>query len=134
MYDINVFNVSSSKLLPRKKIIDALLKTFKSEEIGRAGVNIIFIDDQDIHAMNKKYLGHDYPTDVLSFPLSDEIIEGEIYISVDTARLQAEEYKVSLTNELKRLAIHGALHLIGYDDADEESRKKMHELENKYIA
>lgn len=134
MHDINVFNVSSAKPLPRKKIIDALLKTFKSEEAGEARVNVIFMNDDEIHEMNKKYLDHDYPTDVLSFPLHDEIVEGEIYISVDTARIQAEEYGVSLTNELRRLAVHGALHLIGYEDADEESRRRMHELENKYIA
>jgi probable rRNA maturation factor len=58
---------------------------------------------------------------------------GEIYVSLETARRQANEYGVAVVNELARLAVHGALHLLGYDDASDEDRKTMHELENTYI-
>lgn len=59
---------------------------------------------------------------------------GEIYISAETAEKQANEYGVSLTNELMRLTAHGALHLCGYDDGTEADKEAMHKLENKYIS
>ena len=79
-------------------------------------------------------MGKSSATDVITFPIDEEPpIYGEIYISIDTARRQAEEYGVSLRNELCRLAVHGALHLAGYDDATPKQREKMHNLENQYI-
>ena len=133
---INVFNDSASKYLPDKAIREVIGRVFEGENISDAEVNVIFLNDEAIHELNKKYLTHDYATDVISFSLSDEAgkIEGEIYISVDTAFLQAKEYKVSLRNELMRLSAHGALHLAGYDDNTNERRSQMSGLETKYIA
>lgn len=132
-FSINIFNSSSSKLLPKSKIKDGILNTLIGENIDSAQIGIIYVDDNEIHRLNKEFLNHDYTTDVITFPLDEESIEGEIYISVDTAKSQADDYAVSLTNELLRLAIHGTLHLIGYDDASDEDREKMHQLENKYM-
>ncbi len=133
-YNINYFNDSGQQFLPAKKIKDSVAAVFEGEKAESAEVNVIVLDDVKIHDMNKKFLSHDYPTDVITFPLGEGTeIEGEIYISADTARKQAEEYNVSFTNELLRLAVHGALHLMGYDDATDEERGRMHELENKYI-
>ncbi|MBK7986366.1 MAG: rRNA maturation RNase YbeY [Ignavibacteria bacterium] len=83
--------------------------------------------------MNRKFLQHDYPTDVITFPLEDNPLEGEIYISIDTAIEQARDYNVSVAQELMRLAAHGTLHLIGYDDSTDEERARMSELETLYI-
>ena len=105
-----------------------------SEKIKRANVSIIFVDDKFILDLNKKYLKHNYTTDVISFNLEENSdLKGEIYISADTAEKNAGLYKVSLTNELIRLAIHGTLHLTGYEDDDESNRKQMTDLENKYL-
>ncbi|QNO16578.1 rRNA maturation RNase YbeY [Alkalicella caledoniensis] len=98
---------------------------------GDFEVNIIFVDDPFIKNLNKKFRGKDYPTDVLSFPFDVPEFMGEIYISIDTARRQAQEYQHSLTREIAFLTVHGLLHLLGYDhgdEPDEEMRKKEEEV------
>ncbi len=133
---IRAFNDSGVKRLPLKKIRDTIENVFSGENIISADVNAVIINDKAIHELNIQYLKHDYPTDVISFLLSEKggDIEGEIYISADTARRQAIEYKVSLSCELARLAAHGALHLAGYDDKTNKQRSIMSELETKYIS
>ncbi len=131
--EIRIFNSSSLRFLPKKKVTEAVKRVLKEENINTASINIIFLDDNEIREMNNKFLRHDYPTDVISFNFDEDELTGEIYIGAETAKRQANEYNVSLTNEIKRLSVHGALHLIGYDDASDEERLKMRELENKYI-
>lgn len=134
MLDIKIFNDSGSKFLPKQKLADAVSRVLKDKRIKKASVNVILVVDDIIKSMNSQYLKHDYTTDVISFNINDEpVLLGEIYISVDTAKRQAEEFKVSLTNELTRLAVHGTLHLIGYEDDTVRQKQEMHELENKYI-
>ena len=96
-------------------------------------ISIAIVDDPQIHKVNLQFLKHDYPTDVITFPISEDPLEGEVYISADTARNQAVEYGVTLTEEILRLAAHGALHLAGYDDATPEGKKQMSILETKYM-
>ena len=135
MFDIKIFNDSATKFLPKQKLAEAVGRVLKDKKIKKASINVILVDDDIIKSMNSQYLTHDYPTDVISFNIDDDpVLLGEIYISVDTAKRQAEEFKVSLTNELKRLAIHGTLHLIGYEDDTIKQKKEMHNLENKYIS
>lgn len=131
--NISIFNVSGRKFLPKSKVERKLISVFENEHIEQVDVGVIFGTDKDIHTMNRSYLGHDYPTDVISFTLEKEPLLGEIYISVDTADMQAKEYGVSLTNELMRLSIHGALHLCGYEDDTEVLKINMTRLENKYL-
>jgi probable rRNA maturation factor len=133
MLCIDVYNASLRKPLPIAKVERAVRTALTKEKVRTAQVNVVFVNDQDIHTMNKTYLQHDYPTDVITFSLEEETMDGEIYISVETAQQQAQEYNVSLTNELMRLAIHGTLHLIGYDDATVAGRQQMHQLENLYL-
>jgi rRNA maturation RNase YbeY len=130
---INIFNESSKKTLPRKKIIEALEKIISDENINNVSVNVIFADNKIIKKINQKYLNHNYATDVISFKLEDEPLEGEIYISVDIARTNALEYKASWTEELTRYAIHGFLHLLGYEDFSLNDKEKMRKLEDKYL-
>ncbi len=134
--DIQIFNNSSYKYLPKKKVVEAVTNVFRFENKGSdVLLNLIYVTDEDILTINRKYLRHNQTTDVITFSLGEDRknIEGEIYISLDTAKKQSDEYKVSLQNEIIRLAIHGALHLSGYDDNTEENRLKMHNLENKYL-
>lgn len=132
---VNVFNDSSFKRLPRNKLKSALVNAFKHEKVRNAIVNIVFVNDSKIRELNKAYLKHDYVTDVIAFSLGEDnkILEGEIYISIETAMNQAMEYKVSLTNEIMRLGVHGALHLAGYGDNTIAKKELMHKLEDKYI-
>ena len=131
---INVINDSAKKFLPKSKIEKAVGKAFKSEKVKKADILIVLCDDIYIRELNKKYLKHDFPTDVLAFTLGEDTIEGEIYVSYERAKEQAEEYKVSLTNELLRLAVHGALHLVGYDDKTKKQKELMFQLESSYIS
>ena len=130
---INIFNDTEYKYLPYKKIRSAIGLVFENENILEANVNVIFAEKPFIKELNKKYLDHDYVTDVIAFPMDEEGLFGEIYICVDKAIDQAREYNATKQEELIRLGVHGALHLAGYDDFTDEQRKKMHQLENKYI-
>ncbi|TAE31186.1 MAG: rRNA maturation RNase YbeY [Candidatus Kapaibacterium sp.] len=133
-FEIHIFNDTAHKPIPRAKMQRVIENVLHGEKILEARVSVVVVDDMRIHAMNKEFLQHDYPTDIITFSLEDEDIDGEMYISIDTARRQAKEYGVSLTNELSRLAAHGTLHLVGYDDAKAEDRTNMSKLEDKYMA
>ncbi len=101
---------------------------------NNATLTIIIVDDATIHRLNVEFLGHDHTTDVITFPLeSDPDLEAEIYISADTARRQAAEYHVPTRLELARLAIHGILHLCGYDDDTDEHRAAMRLREDHHL-
>ncbi|MFN3306012.1 MAG: rRNA maturation RNase YbeY [Candidatus Kapaibacteriota bacterium] len=130
---ITVFNDTNKKLLPRKKITNRIrnvLSYFKTDW----DINIIYVDEVQIVEINKQYLGHNYVTDVISFDLSDERSSiGEVYICIQQAERQAKEYNVSLENELSRLAIHGVLHILGFDDRTNDEKQKMHKLEDMFL-
>jgi probable rRNA maturation factor len=97
--------------------------------------SIVLVNDSEIRNLNTRFLGKEYPTDVIAFPLDDEGDEiwGEIYVSVDRAREQAVDYNVTFQEELARLIIHGILHLLGYKDHAKSDRKKMKQKEDYYI-
>ncbi len=130
---VQVFNESNQKPVPRTKIQEVVRRVFASEGIKEAEINVIIVTDEKIHELNLEFLKHDYTTDVITFPLSENPLEGEVYISADTARNQAVEFGVTLTEEILRLAAHGALHLAGYNDATPEEKKIMSTLETKYM-
>jgi probable rRNA maturation factor len=93
-------------------------------------LELLLTDDSTIHALNKQYRGKDRPTDVLSFSLEDPVHLGQLVISVDRAREQAEQIGQSLEEELRFLFAHGVLHLLGYDHEEPEEEKEM--LEKTY--
>jgi len=119
-------------------ITESVLISTKTDNIS---VNLILTDDNYIKTINSEYRGKDKSTDVISFayrddpfPVIDNPMEelGDIYISLEKASEQAVEYEVSLADELKRLIIHGVLHLLGYDhEKSEAEEKKMNLLEEK---
>lgn len=102
-------------------------------------LNIIFVNDPYIQALNKQYRGMDQATDVLSFGYLDELEEGpdqligEVYISIEKAKKQSKEHKIGLEDELIKLIVHGILHVYGYDHKVEEDYKVMHGLERKVL-
>lgn len=98
-------------------------------------INIIFVDNSKIHSLNKQFLNHDYPTDVISFPIEEEpnFLEGEIYVSLNKAIENAKSYNVSLNEEIWRLIIHGLLHFLGFDDKNEKSQDLMTKKVNFYL-
>jgi rRNA maturation RNase YbeY len=102
-------------------------------EIGR--INYIFCSDAFLLEKNKQFLNHDYFTDVITFDYSDEdSISGDIFISIDNVTANSQVYNVTFENELFRVMIHGALHLVGYGDSDEEEQKIMRSKEDFYLS
>lgn len=130
---VTITNASGSTYRGKAAIEACVRKAMKAQRlIGQ--IDIVLVNDTHIRKLHKKWFGTGTATDVITFPIEPEPpILGEVYISVDTARKQANDYGVSLTNELCRLAVHGTLHLAGYDDATETDRHSMHVLENRYI-
>lgn len=99
-------------------------------------LEINFVSSKKIIEINKKFLNHDYPTDVISFDYSDEnnSFDGEIFICYDIALENSKRFNVSLDNELKRLIIHGMLHLVGFDDQSPSQKRKMKKFEDEILA
>ncbi len=121
------------KRVPRSMIKRAIELTLLTHRVYDASVSIVLVSDRAIRRINKQFLQHDYATDVITFPLDDSSVDGEIYISSDTAVRQAKHYGVSTNNEVLRLVVHGVLHLVGFDDATDVMREHMHRLENEIL-
>ena len=137
MNNYEIINNTDEKLKEIDELsnfVDFALKYLKLENVL---FNIIFVDNEYIHQINKEYRGIDRSTDVISFALEDDKsfinmdfrVLGDIYISVDKAHEQAESYGHSLKREISFLTIHGLLHLLGYDHMEKEDEEKMFKLQ-----
>lgn len=123
------------KIKDKRKIknwITAVCKSYK-KKVGE--INYIFCDDEYLLKVNNEYLSHNFYTDIITFNQSesDTIIEGELYISIDRVKENANDIDAIFEQELKRVIIHGILHLIGYNDKSKEEEKEMRALENKHL-
>lgn len=133
MNKINIFNETGIEV-SELEIIEKLLDyAIEYEELDNLEFNVIIVDNEKIHELNKEFRGIDRPTDVITFALEDNedfpVMEtrilGDIYISLEKAKGQAIEYGHGFLRELSFLAIHGFLHLLGYDHMVEEEEKIM---------
>ena len=112
-------------------ITDTVKASFEYENVSEISVSVLICDDEEIHTLNKQYRGIDKPTDVLSFPMYDDDGNldpdelGDIVISLERAKLQADDYGHSLERELAFLTAHSMLHLFGYDHIEEHEQKEM---------
>ena len=102
----------------------------------KATISIILTNDEKLQQLNKQYFQKDVLTDVITFNLEEDgdPVEGEIYISFNRVSENAREFKQVTRRELKRVIIHGCLHLLGYDDQSQEGKKEMTRLENHYLS
>jgi probable rRNA maturation factor len=103
----------------------------------RASVSIAVVDNATIHAVNRTHLGHDWPTDVISFPFStpdDPVLTGELVVSAEMACDSAREIGVEPGDELALYVVHGLLHLCGFDDHDEADQESMRRLEGELLS
>lgn len=107
---------------------------FEGEGKSLESIGVIFCDHATLLELNREWLEHDWHTDVISFLLEEDPIEGEVYIDVETAQERHEEFDSTLTSEIERYVIHGLLHLCGHDDATDEQRAAMQTLENRYLS
>jgi len=103
----------------------------------RGSISIALVDNATIHEINKTHLGHDWPTDVITFPLADTadpVLAGELVVSAETACATAREIGVEPSEELALYVVHGLLHLCGFDDHDDADRKRMRQREQELLS
>lgn len=137
MNQIEIINETKEQIPELETILDLLNFAAQKQQVENIIFNVIIVDNNYIHKLNKEYRGVDRPTDVISFALEDNgsmetefgRVLGDIYISIDKAREQAKEYGHSLKRELSFLSIHGFLHLLGYDHMNPEEEKEMFEIQ-----
>lgn len=98
-------------------------------------ISVFFCDDEYLLDMNREHLQHDFYTDIITFDyVAGELISGDLFISIDRVRENADELKQSFERELHRVIIHGVLHLLGYDDHSDEDEAEMRLQENDALA
>lgn len=120
--------------LERGKLRDIVRAVLQSEDIRDAEISIAFVDNETIHRLNKRYLDHDEPTDVLTFPLGGgKKLAGEIVVGAEVAAAEASQRGHDVHAELALYVIHGVLHLCGYDDATQQDRQAMRARERHYL-
>ncbi|MGZ4041429.1 MAG: rRNA maturation RNase YbeY [Bacteroidia bacterium] len=137
MPSINFFEEDISFRLKNKSLVKQWIKsTVEAEGYKLKELNYIFCSDQYLLQINQQYLDHDTYTDIVTFDNSDiaKVIVGDIFISIDRIRENAAKFNTGEVNELHRVIIHGALHLLGYTDKKADSKKTMTAKEDHYLS
>ena len=139
---IEIFKNVDEDIKELETVEKVLYSAIEKEKLDNVVFNLIIVDNKYIHELNKMYRNIDRETDVITFALEDEDtiiipdnerILGDIYISIDKAKSQAEEYGHSLLRELSFLAVHGFYHLLGYDHQTKEEEKIMFEKQEEVL-
>lgn len=133
MIEIELVNVEIPVFEPEFFII-SLTKVIQEEGFDLGDVTVILVTDGYLLELNQKHLEHDFYTDIITFDYCElNIISGDLFISIDRVRENAETFQTDFMVELNRVMIHGVLHLCGYKDKTEEEERIMRSLENKYL-
>ena len=135
--DIHFCFLKSISLSNRTKLKAFLVKLSEEEKTKVESLTIVFCSNQYLLDINKRFLKHDYYTDIITFDLTSKGNKektAEIYISTDQIRKNAVDFNTTIGNELHRVIFHGVLHLCGYNDKSRRQKEKMTEKENKYLA
>ncbi len=135
---IRVAVASPQEIVPvdRGRMREIARAVLDGEGIQDAEISLAFVDNPSIQQLHQRYLGHDEPTDVLSFPLSEpnaRRLSGELVVGVEVAKAHAEDYGHEVQAELALCVIHGLLHLCGYDDKSISATEKMRTRERHYL-
>ena len=146
---IHVGFASGVKKISAAWVRGVISRTLRSERSAKREVNVYLTDDREIRQINRKFLNHDYATDVISFPPQadpppaggkvdfvgqSKNYLGDLVVSVTTAKRLAEELKISFKEELARYLVHGTLHLLGYKDDNSNNKKKMFMRQERIVA
>ena len=135
--NINFFKEDISYLYEDKDETRAWIEKVAEQEGFRTGdINLVFCSDSYLYDLNVKFLHHNTYTDIITFDLSEdeEVISGDIFISVERARENSGKYNVSHLHEIRRLIAHGILHLAGYGDKTTQEKALMRQKEDYYIS
>ncbi len=130
----NYFFEDTNEFSFNKNIFGKIEILISNENKIAGELSFIFCSDNFLLGMNKTYLKHDFYTDVITFDYCEnDIISGDIFISIDRIKENAKTFKTTFENELYRVMIHGILHLVGYNDKTDKEQKQMREKENFYL-
>lgn len=135
---VKYYNDDCTYRLPAKRLTSAWLRQVAEAEGYTLGdVNYIFCPAQKLLEMNRQFLGHDYFTDVITFDYSDRrgtrIISGDVFIDVETVADNAHQYGATTLQEMRRVVVHGVLHLCGQGDKTPRTNAQMRRKEDKYL-
>lgn len=132
---VSLSNNQSVHAVDERQLLDAVRAVLEDSAFVSAEISLAVVDDPTIHDLNRRFLKHDWPTDVLSFVLDDRNahLEGEVILSADTAAAEAAEIGWSASAEQLLYVIHGTLHLIGYRDKSEQETAAMRAAEKRYL-
>ncbi len=136
MSRISIASPQGSVAIDRVRMRATVRAVLEGEDRPDAEISLAFVDNPTSQRLNRQYLNHDEPTDVLSFPLSEGTtgrLKGELVIGAEVARAQAEGLGHDVQAELALYVIHGLLHLCGYDDHTEAGAAQMRERERYYL-
>ncbi len=133
---VEIANQQADCRVDEQRICQAVRDILREEKIAAGEVSVAIVDDPTIQALNARHLGHDYPTDVISFLLDrrGDYLEGEVVVSIDTARAVAAELAWPAEDELLLYVVHGTLHLVGYGDDSDAARERMRRRERLHLA
>ncbi|MFN3377968.1 MAG: rRNA maturation RNase YbeY [Runella zeae] len=134
---IQFFNEDIDFKVPQSRITKKwLLNIIEAEGFHLNQLNYIFCSDEYLLKINQEYLEHDFYTDIITFDNSEEDnhIEGDIFISIDRVRENASTLQKKFEEELRRVLAHGVLHLVGYDDLEDEQELQMRAKEDHYLS
>jgi len=131
--EISVHNLDNNLFITETDIFKLVEQTIRKLGMEMQSVNIIFVGDERLRAMHDHFLDDPDYTDVMTFNLGEDVIEGEIYISKDRVKDNAKIFDVSIKNEIFRTIIHGLLHLKGYTDEKDHQKKIMKQKEDELL-
>ncbi len=128
---INFFSETDFSLKNTEKFKWCIHNSIEKEGFKLGEINYIFCDDDYLQNLNLQYLNHDTLTDIISFDNTvDSIISGDIYISIERVKENAQEFNTSFDDELSRVMIHGVLHFLGFGDKTEDEKREMRKKED----
>lgn len=129
------YDIEGFRLKENRKIKRVILKIINDAGRKTGNTEVIFTTDKKLLEINREFLAHDYLTDIITFDYNEgKVINGEIYISIERVRYNAQSLNVSLKSETTRVIFHGFLHLCGYVDSSKEEKAVMTEREEMYLA
>ena len=133
---VEIADEQDAHVITYERLLTAVRAILTDSGYTAGEVSIAIVADAEMHEYNRQYLQHDYPTDVLSFVLEAEAeyLVGQLIVSADYAAGEAAKFGWSIDDEVLLYAIHGALHLVGYDDQESELKAEMREQEKFYLA
>ncbi len=136
MSKISIASPQETVAIDRGRMREVVRAVLSGESIAEADISLAFVDNATIHRLNRQFLQHDEPTDVLSFPLSEpnsRKLSGELVIGAEVALAQANERGHDVQAEMALYVIHGLLHLCGHDDHDPRAAEEMRQRERRYL-